>query len=64
MLEDLGTVWTREITNVCLLVSDEVLLGVKLLPTLVAGVSTQLMDLLLVLTEAFRPISLVVTFIT
>ena len=64
MLEDLGTIWTREITSVCLLVPDEVLLGVKLLPTLVTGVSTHLMDPLLVLTEAFWPISLVVTFIT
>ena len=64
MLEDLGTILTREITSVCLLVPDEVLLGVKLLPTLVTGVSTHLMDPLLVLTEAFRPICLVVTFIT
>ena len=65
MFECFGTVWTRKLTSVlCFLVPDEVLLGVKLLPTLVTGVSTHLMDPLLVLTEALGPMSFVVTLIT
>ena len=65
MFESLGTVWTRKLTSVlCLLVPDEVLLGVKLLATVVTGVTPHLMDLLLVLTEALGPISFVITFIT
>ena len=65
MFEGLGTFWTRKLTSVlCLLVPDEVLLGVKLLPTVVTGVATHLMDPLLVLTEALGPMSFVVTRIT
>ena len=64
-LEGLGTLWTWKVTtSVYLPVPDEVLLGVKHLPAGVTGVSTHLMDTLLVLTEALRPICLIVTFIT
>ena len=54
MFEGLVTVRTCEITpRVYLLVSEEVILGVKHLPADVTGIANLLMNSLLVLTETF-----------